>query len=261
MVPFASRLLMLVGLLSLVFTYFLYLALSLPGSIFLPVAMISFQVMLFGRVLNASRREFVMLLIIDTAFLAAGVAMAIQPMNLEFVFGRWDFMIFMTLMTLAFVTAGFLPIRKVDVAEYGLTTAFVVSYFYEMFGFPLTLFFINVFLAKDLPLSGFLGVRTAHLWVTLGLMDYTAAHLFSGLVLVAGTLLLVVGHWTLYRAKGDVVTGGIYRYLKHPQYVGIILIAGGMLIEYPTFLGLAMWATLLLLYVNRARHESREISS
>jgi protein-S-isoprenylcysteine O-methyltransferase Ste14 len=250
---------MLVGLLSLLLSFFLYLALSLPGSAFLLGAIASFQVMLLGRILNSSRREFVLLLVIDAAFVAAGITMGVQPLNPEFVFGRWDFMIFMTLLTLAFVTAGFLPIRKVESAEYGLTTAFVVSYFYEMFGFPLTLFLINVFLAKGFPLSGFPGLRTAHLWVTLGLMDYTAAHLFSGLVLVAGALLVVLGHRTLYRGRGAVVTWGIYRYLKHPQYVGIILIAGAMLIEYPTFLGLGMWAVLLVLYANRARQESREI--
>ena len=43
----------------------------------------------------------------------------------------------------------------------------------------------------------------------------------------------------LFRQRTDCLLG-IYRCLKHPQYVGIIVITGGMLIECPTLLGLAV---------------------
>ena len=249
---------MLIGLCSLLASFFTYLAMSLPANLFFAVAIGSFELMLFGRILGSSRREVILLLMADAAFVAAGLAIFINP---SFSFGRWDYFVFMTLLTLAFITAGFLPVRKVEMREYGVATAFVVSFFYEMFGFPLTLLVIDVLLEKQLPLSGFPGLKAAHLWVTLGLMDYSSAHLFSGIVIIAGAVLVMVGHLTLYAGRGRIVTWGIYRYLRHPQYIGIIVITGGMLIEYPTLLGLALWAILTLMYARRAQQESREIAS
>jgi protein-S-isoprenylcysteine O-methyltransferase Ste14 len=91
-------------------------------------------------------------------------------------------------------------------------------------------------------------------------MDYSSAHLFSGIAVVAGAVLVIAGHLTLHAGKGRCVTSGIYRYLRHPQYIGIVVITGGMLIEYPTLLGLAMWAILTLMYVRRAKQESKEVA-
>ena len=241
----------------------MYLAMSMPGSLFFPVAIASFELMLIGRILTSNRRELALLLIINIAFVAAGVPLLMNPsFNFEAwgIRPMWDHFAFMTLLTLAFITAGLLPIRKVEMMDYGVATAFVVSFFYEMFGFSLTLLIIDVLSEKQFPLSGYLGFKSAHLWVTLGLMNYSSAHLFSGLVIVAGAVLVMLGHLTLYAGKGQIVSWGIYRYLKHPQYVGIIVITGGMLIEYPTLLGLAMWAILILMYIRRTRQESKEIS-
>jgi protein-S-isoprenylcysteine O-methyltransferase Ste14 len=236
----------------------MYLAMSMAGSLFVAVAMGSFELIVFGRIIGSSRREAILLLITNTAFIVAGLSILTNPSFPDF--GRWDYLAFMALLTLAFITAGFLPIRKVEAGEYGLATGFVVSFFYEMFGFPLTLMVLDILLEKQFPLSGFPGLKAAHLWVTLGLMDYSSAHLFSGITIVAGSVLVIVGHLTLHGGKGRIVTWGTYRYLRHPQYVGIVVITGGMLIEYPTLLGLAMWVILTSMYARRAKQESREIS-
>jgi protein-S-isoprenylcysteine O-methyltransferase Ste14 len=192
------------------------------------------------------------------AFTAAGLAILVNPTFPTF--GRWDYLAFMTLLTLAFITAGFLPIQKIETGEYGLATAFVVSFFYEMFGFPLTLMAIDLLLEKQFPLSGFPGLKAAHLWVTLGLMGYSSAHLFSGITIVLGAILVIAGHLNLHAARGRTATWGVYRYLKHPQYVGIVVVTGGMLIEYPTLLGFLMWAILILAYARRSQQESREVA-
>jgi protein-S-isoprenylcysteine O-methyltransferase Ste14 len=236
----------------------MYLAMSLPGNLFIVLAVISFEVMLLGRMTTTStRKEQVLLLSAGAAFAAAGMPIFINP---DFRFGRWDFLVFMTLLTLAFITAGYLPVRKIEMEQYGVATAFVVSFFYEMFGFPLTLFIIDVVLEKQFPLLGFPALKEAHFWVTVGLMDYSSAHLFSGLVIIAGVVLVMTGHLALYAQEGRIVASGIYRYLKHPQYIGIIVISGGMLIEYPTLFGLTLWAVLVAMYARRARLESREIA-
>jgi hypothetical protein len=258
MIARRAQLLMLIGLCSLLGSFFMYLAMSMVASLFVVVAIGFFQLILLGRIMGSSRREAVLLLITDAAFTAAGLAILVNPTFPTF--GRWDYLAFMTLLTLAFITAGFLPIQKIETGEYGLATAFVVSFFYEMFGFPLTLMAIDLLLEKQFPLSGFPGLKAAHLWVTLGLMGYSSAHLFSGITIVLGAILVIAGHLNLHAARGRTATWGVYRYLKHPQYVGIVVVTGGMLIEYPTLLGFLMWAILILAYARRSQQESREVA-
>jgi hypothetical protein len=248
---------MLIGLCSLLAGFFMHLALSLAGRLVIVSAIVFFELTLFGRIMVASsRRESILLLSTGAAFVVAGLPIYIDP---NFSFGRWDFFVFMTLLTLAFITGGFLPIRKIEIQEYGVATASVVSFFYEMFGFPLTLFIIDIVLERQFSLSGFPALKEAHLWVTFGLMDYSSAHLLSGLVIITGVVLVMTGHLTLYAQKGQIVTSGIYRYLKHPQYAGIIVMSGGMLIEYPTLFGLILWAVLVVMYTRLGQQESRQI--
>jgi protein-S-isoprenylcysteine O-methyltransferase Ste14 len=55
-----------------------------------------------------------------------------------------------------------------------------------------------------------------------------------------------------------VVTPGIYRYLRHPQYLGLILIVLAFNIQWPTLPTLVMAPLLTLAYVGLARREDRE---
>jgi protein-S-isoprenylcysteine O-methyltransferase Ste14 len=57
------------------------------------------------------------------------------------------------------------------------------------------------------------------------------------------------------------VTSGIYRYLRHPQYTGLILIVLGFNIQWPTIPTLVMAPILIVMYVRLARREDRELSS
>ena len=51
---------------------------------------------------------------------------------------------------------------------------------------------------------------------------------------------------------------GAYAWLRHPQYVGFILIMVGFLFQWPTVLTLAMFPILVVMYVRLARREERE---
>jgi protein-S-isoprenylcysteine O-methyltransferase Ste14 len=55
------------------------------------------------------------------------------------------------------------------------------------------------------------------------------------------------------------VTGGIYRYLRHPQYLGLILIILAFNIQWPTVLTLLMAPVLIGMYVRLARREDDEL--
>ena len=51
---------------------------------------------------------------------------------------------------------------------------------------------------------------------------------------------------------------GSYGYVRHPQYVGFILVMFGFLVQWPTVLTLAMFPVLSVMYVKLARAEERE---
>jgi protein-S-isoprenylcysteine O-methyltransferase Ste14 len=56
-------------------------------------------------------------------------------------------------------------------------------------------------------------------------------------------------------------TSGIYAYVRHPQYVGFILVMFGFLLQWPTLLTLAMFPVLVFMYVRLARTEEHEAIS
>jgi protein-S-isoprenylcysteine O-methyltransferase Ste14 len=56
------------------------------------------------------------------------------------------------------------------------------------------------------------------------------------------------------------VTSGIYRHLRHPQYLGLILIVLAFNIQWPTLPTLVMAPLLILAYVGLARREDRELA-
>jgi protein-S-isoprenylcysteine O-methyltransferase Ste14 len=51
---------------------------------------------------------------------------------------------------------------------------------------------------------------------------------------------------------------GIYARIRHPQYVGFILVMLGFLLQWPTLLTLAMFPVLVVMYIRLARHEEKE---
>ena len=58
--------------------------------------------------------------------------------------------------------------------------------------------------------------------------------------------------------RHQLATSGIYAYVRHPQYVGFILVMFGFLLQWPTLLTLAMFPILVFMYVRLARVEERE---
>ena len=56
----------------------------------------------------------------------------------------------------------------------------------------------------------------------------------------------------------SLATNGSYSYVRHPQYVGFILVMSGFLFQWPTLLTLAMFPVLVFMCVRLARSEERE---
>lgn len=80
-------------------------------------------------------------------------------------------------------------------------------------------------------------------------LDYAGAA--GGTLIALGLLLFLAGavpiYWSKIRRRGA-VTGGVYRLIRHPQYVGLALMGLGTLLVWPRFLVLVAFITMLFLY-------------
>lgn len=161
--------------------------------------------------------------------------------------GQWELVAGSIAVFLAFLAL--IPIRmKRDWRSHGLYVAFIVSLFAEMFGFPLTAYFLSTALGLTLFEERFMGYMYA-LGMPLG-----------SLITFLGVLLVILGWKEVYRARDRLATGGIYRVMRHPQYLGILLVTAGWLVHWPTLPGLLMWPVLVLLYVRLAIREDRYLA-
>ncbi|MFC2084073.1 methyltransferase family protein [Bacteroidota bacterium] len=58
--------------------------------------------------------------------------------------------------------------------------------------------------------------------------------------------------------KKGAVTSGIYKYIRHPQYLSFAICSFGMLLLWPRYLVLVMFVTVLFVYYLLAKYEEKE---
>ena len=63
----------------------------------------------------------------------------------------------------------------------------------------------------------------------------------------------------MYASQGELVTDGVYRHVRHPQYTGIFIITLGFMIQWPTLATLVLWPFVIWMYVRLARREERDV--
>ncbi len=85
------------------------------------------------------------------------------------------------------------------------------------------------------------------------------AHETVGFLLFTGGLAgFAVGAFQIYRAKlrrTDAVMGGLYRHIRHPQYLALIVASIGMALIWPRYLVLIATVTVVFIYVALAKVE------
>lgn len=182
-------------------------------------------------------------------------------------YGLWPLVILNAGVFIIFAFSFTHPRTARDWRSFGAFSAFLVALFTEMYGFPLTIYLLSGWLSSTFPGLNLLSHNTGHLWETLmgwkGDPHLNPLHLLSYAVLVAGFLLLAAAWKVLYAAQRThtLAITGPYACVRHPQYVGFILIMFGFLLQWPTLLTLIMFPILVTMYVRLAHREEREVQA
>ncbi len=179
-------------------------------------------------------------------------------------YGLWSLVIINSAVFILFAYSFAKPTSPRDWRSFGGFSAFIVALFTEMYGVPLTIYFLSGWLQRRYPGLDPLSHDAGHLLWTLtgqrGDPHFGVLHFLSNLLVFAGFILLANAWHVLYRAqrKHQVAKAGIYARMRHPQYVGFIAIMFGFLLQWPTILTLAMFPLLVWMYVHLAHAEERE---
>ncbi len=172
--------------------------------------------------------------------------------------GTWIITIIMVIVASWIVFKYLVPVNFKEWRNAGLIQAFIIALYAEMYGFPLTIYILTSFLGFDIP---WLHVK-GHLWASLfGWGDGMAmVEMFVGYAFVFLGISLIIRGWKqIYEArkKDELVTDGIYRYMRHPQYTGIYLAIFGQLIHWPTIPTLVLFPVIVAAYYTLARKEEK----
>ena len=179
-------------------------------------------------------------------------------------YGLWSLVVINSAVFIIFAFSFTRPRTARDWRSFSAFVAFLVALFTEMYGFPLTIYLLSGWLSSRYPGLDLFSHEAGHLWETLlgwrGDPHFNPVHLLSN-VLIGGGFILLASAWrVLYEAQPThrLATTGAYAYVRHPQYVGFILIMLGFLLQWPTLPTLVMFPILVVMYVRLARREERE---
>jgi protein-S-isoprenylcysteine O-methyltransferase Ste14 len=179
-------------------------------------------------------------------------------------YGLWGLVIVNSLVFILFAYTFFKPRTGRDWRSFGAFSAFLVALFTEMYGFPLTIYFLSGWLQSRYPKVDWLSHDAGHLlemmfgWKTNP--HFGPFHMLSFVFIFGGFVMVSVAWRVLYTAQqaNTLASTGIYSYVRHPQYVGFILVMFGFLLQWPTLLTLAMFPVLVFMYVRLAWTEEHE---
>jgi protein-S-isoprenylcysteine O-methyltransferase Ste14 len=181
-------------------------------------------------------------------------------------YGLWPLVVLDSAVMIIFAFSFFHPKSTRDWRALGGFSAFMVALFTEMYGAPLTIYLLSGWLGSRFPAlqathSG------GHLWNDLigwtGDPHMSPFHLASYAVIGGGFWLIAVAWKHLHAAaqNGRLATTGPYAWLRHPQYLGFLLVMAGWLLQWPTIPTLLMFPILAVVYARLARSEEREVAT
>ena len=179
-------------------------------------------------------------------------------------YGLWGLVLINSVVFVLFAYSFFKPRTPRDWRSFSAFSAFLIALFVEMYGFPLTIYFMAGWLQSRYRNVDWFSHDAGHL---LEMMFGWKANPHAGpfhilsFIFIGGGFVLISTAWkVLYDAqqKRALATTGPYSYVRHPQYVGFIMVMFGFLLQWPTILTLAMFPLLTFMYVKLAKTEERD---
>ncbi|MDW7710606.1 MAG: isoprenylcysteine carboxylmethyltransferase family protein [Deferrisomatales bacterium] len=141
----------------------------------------------------------------------------------------------------------------------GVVQAFIIAFYAEMYGFPLTIYFLSRFFGLDLAWA-----QGGNLWAQL--FGTPIAHIVAmaiGYAIVfSGATLVAEGWRRVHRARREerLVTDGVYARVRHPQYTGLfVIVFGEGIMHWPTIVSVVAFPVIVLAYTLLAQKEELQM--
>jgi len=182
----------------------------------------------------------------------------------QYDYGLWSLVVVNSMIFIFFAFSFVKPKTKNDWRSLGAFSAFIVALFTEMYGFPLSIYFLSGWLTEHYPGIDFFAHDNGHLLHTIlgfeGNAHFDPLHIASMVLIVLGFFLLSSAWRVLHQAQKihQLASTGVYEKCRHPQYIAFILIMFGFLLQWPTIPTLIMFPILVVVYVRLAKFEERQ---
>lgn len=154
----------------------------------------------------------------------------------------------------------FIPFyKKMDKKPRGTYLAFVIAFAIEMHGIPFSMYLISWIVGKNLP-NGILWGHTLFSEIGLwGMYINIGCAVVALCLIMNGWYNIYKKYWSREKEAASLVTTGVYRYIRHPQYTGLLILSIGMIIEWATLPMLLLFPVMLFMYVRLAKREERDM--
>ncbi|MBK9746569.1 MAG: isoprenylcysteine carboxylmethyltransferase family protein [Chloroflexi bacterium] len=171
-------------------------------------------------------------------------------------FNQWTYMVIWIILFAVMLL--FVPFyKKSQRKPSSAYLAFIIALALEMFGVPLSMYVITWLIGTTLP-DGVLYGHTLQPWIGhWGMYIGTVLMLIGVALMMVGWRVIHKRFWSKEEGEGELVSDGIYGYIRHPQYTGFMLITLGMILDWATLPLLIMWPILVVVYYRLARMEER----
>lgn len=143
---------------------------------------------------------------------------------------------------------------------------FLIAFEFLYMASPFAVYFYSVYrpvlnFFNEIPvLSGLIRYFMPHFTTTSSTL-INLHNIVGGVLALGGFICFSIGACQVYYhklARKGAVTGGVYNFIRHPQYASFIVCSFGLLLLWPRYIVLIMFVTMLLAYYLLARVEERE---
>ena len=173
--------------------------------------------------------------------------------------GMWGLAVIVIVVASWFLYRYLAPQSWKEWTRAGVVQAFIIAFYAEMYGFPLTIYFLARYFGLDLQWG-----EGGNLWAQLfhTEMAHIVAMVIGYAIVFAGATLVADGWRRIHRARREetLMTDGVYARVRHPQYTGLFLIVFGEgIVHWPTIVSVAAFPIIVVAYTLLARKEERQM--